>query len=90
MGFNVRSDSTASPIQRYPSHPGPEVTDLQLPLLLRVPEAARLCGVSRSQGYDLVARGIWPSILLGNRAIRVPREKLLAWIEARTRDGNAA
>jgi excisionase family DNA binding protein len=48
-------------------------------LLLRVDEAARLCDVSRSYMYELIARGEIPSVTLG-RSRRVPLESLRQWI----------
>jgi excisionase family DNA binding protein len=53
-------------------------------LLLTVPEAAVLASVGRSTGYQLVADGEWPSILIG-RSVRVPVAGLKAWVEQRTK-----
>lgn len=49
-------------------------------LLYRPAEAFRLTGVSRSQGYALIASREWPSIRIG-KAIRIPAELLRAWID---------
>jgi excisionase family DNA binding protein len=46
-------------------------------LVLSVPEAADLLGISRALGYELIARGELPSLRLGRR-ILVPRAALLA------------
>lgn len=46
-------------------------------LLLRVQEAAEMCGVSRSHFYGLLQRGEVPSVHLG-RSCRIPR----LWIES--------
>jgi excisionase family DNA binding protein len=51
-------------------------------LLLRVPEAAQLLGLGRTTTYDLIARGEIPVVRVG-RAVRVPREALVAWIASR-------
>ena len=48
-------------------------------LLLRVTEAAQLCGIGRSQAYLLVARREWPSVRIG-RSVRVPVAGLRAWV----------
>jgi len=48
-------------------------------LLLRVPEAAALCGIGRSKAYERVATGRWPSVRIG-RAVRVPLEELREWV----------
>jgi excisionase family DNA binding protein len=52
----------------------------QLRLLVRVTEAAEMCGISRSLAYGLVASGTWPSVRFG-RAVRVPLGALNRWIE---------
>ncbi len=49
-------------------------------LLVRVTEAAEMCGISRSLAYGLVASGTWPSVRFG-RAVRVPLAALNKWIE---------
>jgi excisionase family DNA binding protein len=51
------------------------------PILLRPVKAAQLADISRSVAYDLIARGVWPSVRVG-RSLRVPVKDLLAWIEA--------
>ncbi len=45
------------------------------PLVLSVPEAAELLGISRTLAYELVVRGELPSIHLGRRVV-VPRAAL--------------
>lgn len=57
------------------------------PLLLRVPEAAALLGISRSKAYELIAAGVLPSLHLG-ASVRVPRASLLDWIDRETRGGS--
>ena len=54
-------------------------------LLLRPMEAARALGISRSKVYDLLARGVIPSLRLDG-SIRVPAIQLQAWIDAQLRD----
>ncbi len=54
-------------------------------LTLTVEEAARLLGISRALGYELVARGELPSIRLGRRIV-VPRRALEALLESGTRE----
>lgn len=51
-------------------------------LLLRVKEAADI-SFSRSKMYELIARGVIPSIKVGN-SIRVPAERLRRWIAAQS------
>ena len=61
------------------------------PLLLRVSEAAKLLGISRSTTYTLIARGVLPHVYLGTgRVLRVPRGSLTDWVEEATRGGEQA
>jgi excisionase family DNA binding protein len=57
------------------------------PILLKVPECARLLSISRAKCYALVAEGIIPTVMIGS-VRRVPAEFLnelaAAW---RTGDG---
>lgn len=46
------------------------------PIMVSVPEAARLLGIKRTRAYQLVNAGVIPSVRLGERCIRVPVEKL--------------
>ena len=59
-------------------------------LLLRPAEAFELLGLARSTGYDLLARGLLPSVRFGTRAVRVPVKALMSWIDQQTakRDGD--
>lgn len=73
-------------------HPNQQFVEVRPePLLLRVDEAARLCGIGRSKMYELVAQGAVPSIAIG-RARRVPLDRLRRWIDeqAGIRSGEAA
>ena len=49
-------------------------------LVVSVPEAAMLLGISRTHAYELIARGELPSIRLGRR-ILVPVRPLLRLLE---------
>lgn len=53
----------------------------QLPMLLSVPRAAKLLGVSRSAAYRLAASGELPVRRLGGR-VYVITEKLFNLVEA--------
>ncbi len=57
-------------------------------VLLRVSEAAEVCGISRSQAYEL-AGGTWPVVKIG-KAIRIPADELRAWIKAETQRSQAS
>ena len=51
----------------------------EIPLTLTVEEAAKMLGISRNLGYDLVRRGVIPSLRLG-RIIRISRSRLEEWM----------
>lgn len=51
-------------------------------ILLRVPEAARMTGLSRSYLYRMILAGEIPHIRFG-RAVRIPLDDLQRWIAAR-------
>jgi len=55
----------------------------ELPAVLTVEEMRHFLGVSRPVAYQLVQRRDFPAIRIG-RAIRVPREALLQWVEKQT------
>ena len=58
----------------------------ETPLLLTVPEAARLLQLGRNSVYELVACRQLPALRFG-RAIRIPRASLEAWVERAALDG---
>jgi excisionase family DNA binding protein len=55
------------------------------PLLLKVPEAARLLQIGRDRIYELVASGRLPALHFG-RTIRIPRDALVRFIETEAHD----
>ena len=54
-----------------------------LPLMLSVPEVAKVLGISRTGAYELVRSAGFPHIRIGNRIV-VPRDKFIQWIETQT------
>ena len=54
-----------------------------LPLMLSVPKVAKVLGISRAGAYELVRADSFPKIRIGHRIV-VPRDKLIAWIDAQT------
>ncbi|MGH9030524.1 MAG: helix-turn-helix domain-containing protein [Acidimicrobiia bacterium] len=52
-------------------------------LTLKVEEAARLLGISRSHAYDLVRDGVIPALRLGRRIV-VPRRAIDAMLDGET------
>ncbi len=65
------------------------VETIQEPALLRVEEAARRLGLSRSKTYSLVLTGELPSVSIG-RSRRVRTADLERWIERLRGDPAAA
>jgi len=51
-------------------------TTTQQPILVTVPEAARLLGIKTWRAYALINAGIIPSVRLGERCLRVPVDAL--------------
>lgn len=67
---------------------GPVPVSEQAPrLTYRVPEVARLLGVSRTLAYEWVEKGILPSIAQGKTRL-VPVADLEQWVAQRTRRGS--
>ena len=61
------------------------------PILLRVPDAARVLGIGRSMTYALIAAGEIEVVHIGS-VIRVPLDGLESFVEQRraTRSGDEA
>ena len=55
----------------------------ELPLMLSVPEVAKVLGISRAGAYELVRSDSFPKIRIGNRIV-VPKDKFIQWIEDQT------
>jgi len=58
--------------------------DTEERLFITVPEAARLLGYRRGNGYKLVKLGVIPVVRLGGGHMRVPVAKLRQLAEERT------
>ncbi len=52
----------------------------ELPLILTVEEAAEVARVSAGTMYQMAHRAGFPALRFG-RAIRIPREKFLQWLQ---------
>ena len=57
-----------------------------LPLMLSVPDVAKVLGISRAGVYDLAHSKEFPSMKIGSRII-VPKDKFLLWIEKQCGEG---
>ena len=58
-------------------------------LVVSVPEAARLLGISRTHAYELVARGELAHVRLGRRIV-VPKHAIDTLLSGPTRVGSAS
>jgi excisionase family DNA binding protein len=65
---------------------GTMISAAELPLVLRVSDVQRILGIARVTAYELVQREGFPVVRVG-RAIRVPRDAFLRWLEAGGQDG---
>ena len=54
----------------------------ELPVMLSIPQVANVLNISRAGAYELAHCKNFPSMLIGSRIV-VPKDKLLAWIEAK-------
>lgn len=52
------------------------------PLVLTIPEAARLLGIGRSKAFELARRGELPGVIRFGRCVRVSKPVLLRWLGA--------
>lgn len=57
-------------------------------LAYRVAEFSEAIGVSRSKGYELIARGEVPAIRIGG-SLRIPVEAARQWLEHKMSEGAA-
>lgn len=55
-------------------------------LLVTVPQAANLLGISRAMVYDLLAKGQGPPVIRFGRCVRISVASLKKWIEEQERD----
>ncbi len=55
----------------------------ELPLMLSVPQVAKVLNISRAGAYELAHSSGFPSLRIGTRIV-VPKGKLIAWIDANT------
>mgnify|MGYP001074000873 FL=1 len=66
---------------------GQQGPDEEPPMLLRLPEAARLLGLSLTSVRELVARRELPCVRIG-ASVRIRRDELTAWVAGLSPDGN--
>ena len=59
-----------------------------LPLFLNAEMVAQVLGIAPSSSYELMHEPEFPTLRIGNRMV-VPKEKFIAWVEERTKGGDA-
>ena len=59
-----------------------------LPLFLNAELVAQVLGIAPSSSYELMHEPEFPTLRIGNRMV-VPMEKFIAWVEERTKGGDA-
>ena len=64
-----------------PKHSKPVTDPAQLPMALNADQVAAVLGISRAGAYNLMRSEGFPTLRVGNRMI-VPKDKLIAWINA--------
>jgi excisionase family DNA binding protein len=64
----------------------PSETMEALPLVLRASDIQRLLGISRVKTYELLHQQGFPVVRIG-RAMRVPRDAFLRWLEESAVEG---
>lgn len=52
----------------------------QIPVVMSVPELAKLLGIGRNAAYDMVSAGLIRSVRIG-KTIRIPRTALIEFLE---------
>ena len=57
-----------------------------LPLMLSVPDVAKVLGISRAGAYELAHSRECPSMKVGSRII-IPKDKFLLWVERQCGEG---
>ncbi len=79
-----------SAITKHPTLPSrhASITPPDTPLLVAVPDAARLLGIGTTLAWDLVRAGDIPSVKLGRRVL-VPRAGLERLVGVPDADGSA-
>lgn len=58
----------------------------ELPVYLSVDQLAALLGISRSGAYTYVHTDGFPVLRIGQKRMLIPRDKLIAWLDAQTED----
>lgn len=52
----------------------------ELPVILTVPQVAKVLSISRAGAYELAHSRNFPAMLIGSRIV-VPKDRLIAWVD---------
>lgn len=52
----------------------------ELPVILTVPQVAKVLSISRARAYELAHSRNFPAMLIGSRIV-VPKDRLIAWVD---------
>lgn len=52
----------------------------ELPVILTVPQVAKVLSISRAGAYELTHSRNFPAMLVGSRIV-VPKDRLIAWVD---------
>ena len=58
----------------------------ELPMMLSVPQVAKVLGISRTRSYELVNEKGFPKIKIGTRIV-VPKDEFKLWIQKQIEKG---
>jgi excisionase family DNA binding protein len=55
-----------------------------LPMILKVSDIQKVLGIGKNAAYELVYQKNFPVLKLGERKIRIPKDRFVEWIKANT------
>lgn len=56
----------------------------ELPMMLTVPDIQKALNIGKNAAYELIYQKNFPVLRLGQRKIRIPKDRFLEWIKAST------
>lgn len=64
----------------------PEQNTSRQQLLVTVPQAAKILGISRAMVYSLLAKGKGPPVIRFGRSVRISVDSLKKWVKEQERN----
>lgn len=55
-----------------------------LPMMLKVQDIQKVLDIGRNAAYELIYQKNFPVVRLGERKIRIPKDKFIEWINSNT------